>query len=168
MGLTLEVDFTGIEEGRSMGYPSSGLHTGVISDITHYEDSNSLYVYIDTDGVTHREKFGLAYDGGKKALLRFMGTFSKSSLAGQKKKIPFDKFKGKMVYFNYTAPTLDAGGRPVDGSYPRYAWFSKDRWQSMKDAMSEKPIVEEAAPASASVPANSGGEDFDFLLEDND
>ena len=164
MSLTLEVDFTGIEEGRSMGYPPSGLHTGVISDITHYEDSNSLYVYIDTDGVTHREKFGLAYDGGKKALLRFMGTFSKGSLAGQKKKIPFDKFKGKTVYFNYTAPTLDAGGRPIDGSYPRYSWYSKERWQSMADVMVEKPAVKETPVATK----DSSSEEFDFLLEDND
>tara|TARA_R110000824_G_scaffold10774_10_gene47236 strand:+ start:1334 stop:1828 length:495 start_codon:yes stop_codon:yes gene_type:complete len=164
MSLTLEVDFTGIEEGRSMGYPPSGLHTGVISDITHYEDSNSLYIYIDTDGVTHREKFGLAYDGGKKALLRFMNTFSKNSLAGQKKEIPFHKLKGKTVYFNYTAPTLDESGRPVDGSYPRYSWYPKDKWQSMKGVMSEKPTTQEASPPSV----DNGGGDFDFLLEDSD
>lgn len=164
MGLTLEVDFTGIEEGRSMGYPPSGLHTGVISDITHYEDSNALYVYIDTAGVTHREKFGLSYDGGKKALLRFMNTISKNSLAGQKKTIPFDKLKGKTVYFNYTAPTLDESGRPIDGSYPRYAWYSKERWQSISDAVAEKPVAQEAVSANE----DNSGEDFDFLLEDND
>ena len=165
MSLTLEVDFIGIEEGRSMGYPSSGLHTGVISGITHYEDSNSLYVYIDTDGVTHREKFGLSYDGGKKALLRFMNTFSNNSLAGKKKKIPFHKFEGKTVYFNYTAPTLDESGRPVDGSYPRYAWYSKERWKSIADAMSETPTVEKSSPTKES---DGATEDFDFLLEDND
>jgi hypothetical protein len=34
----------------------------------------------------------------------------------------------------------------------------------MANAMSPAPVAKEAAPASA----NTGGEDFDFLLEDND
>ena len=171
----LELDFTGISAGSSLGYLTSGLHKAVISDYNYFKDDNVLYAYLDTNGVQHRTSFRLNYDGGKKALIRFFASSGIDPKKLEDKKIAkgasvVEKTKGRTVYFNYTAPTLGDNGKPVEGSYAKYDWYTEARWNAVSKMMNEEPAaVAEKKPNGGGAPivesANDDG-DFDFLLND--
>ena len=167
--INIKIDFTNVSAatGRISILPS-GLHIGVIEEFAHFTDSGSvLYVYMNTDGMRHRERFNL---DNEKAL-PFVKAFLLSAgvpdgkLAG-KTEIPFNKFMGRTVYFNYIAPTVDEKGKAVQGSYAKYTFYSKDRYQAMAALNSEADSVETKVATNngtATVKAE-GGDDFEFLL----
>tara|TARA_R100000700_G_scaffold38898_2_gene50878 strand:+ start:3526 stop:4041 length:516 start_codon:yes stop_codon:yes gene_type:complete len=170
MALTIEIDFTDISAATGgLAILDPGLHTGIIEEFVHYTDNgNVIYAYINTDGLTHRERFSLDSSTG----LAFLKAFLKSagvpeSKLGGKSKIPFDKFTGKKVYFNYTPPKVDENGKRMAGTYPKYIFYPEVRWNKMMSYQNAVP--EQVAPSApvASEPSNNGtkdGGEFDFLL----
>jgi hypothetical protein len=172
--LTLEVDFSGITEGASLSYLTSGLHQAVIAEYNFYQDDNVLYVYMDTEGVRHRSSFRLNYDGGKKALLRFLisSGIKSDKLENKKVKTPFHKTVGRSVYFNYTAPTMGDDGKPVEGSWAKYEWHSQSRWEAINNMMNsstDEPVEPKVSNGGGSpvTPTKESEDDFDFLLNDS-
>jgi len=170
--LTIEIDFTGVSAATGgIAILEPGLQTAVIEEFVHYTDSgNVLYVYLNTDGLRHRERYNLANDNALPFLMALLVSAGvpEAKLAG-KAKIPFGKMTGRTVYFNYTPPNVDAAGKRMDGSYPKYTFYPKARYERMvaiTSASSDDIVVETPAPTKSkgnSKPAASGDE-FDFLL----
>ena len=163
--LSIEIDFTDVNAatGNKIGVLSPGLHTATVDEFKHYTDSGSvLYCYMETDGVRHRERFNL--DNAKaypflKAFLMSAG-ISEKKLAGESQ-VPFHKLVGKLVRFNYSPPTLDEAGTPVKGTYASYTFYDKKRFEKLS-----KHANPAKTNSGASAPVASGGDDFDFLLDD--
>lgn len=182
MSVTLELDFTGKQAaGAGLGYLTTGLQKGMIVEFAHYADSNRLYCYMVTDGIRHRDSFSLS----EKALPFLMGFLISAGVPEKKLNgkvtIPFDKLVGKDVYFNYTAPRMEADGRKAEGSYPDYRYITAQTYASMHKAMAAAapknfevetvaaapvaaaPVVNEAAVAASATPQESEDE-FSFLM----
>lgn len=174
--LNIELDFTGINAASGgLGYLSPGLHSGKVAEVVKYEESNRIYVYMVTDGIRHRDSFNLDSPGSLpfvKAFLLSAG-MPENKLEG-KAKIPFGKLAGRSVYFMYTPPEMDSAGKAVQGSYPKYTFYNKDRYVQMQEVTNLNPQdveVEQSngggAPvAQAAKAASKSNDDFDFLLDD--
>jgi len=171
MSLTLEIDFTGIT--AASGGPTflePGLHKAAIDSFRHFTDNGSvLYVYMTTDGIRHRERFNLTNSAAKSFLMAFLASAGvpESKMSG-KSAVPFDKLVGRNVYFNYTPPQLDASGRRVQGTYPKYTFYTKSRYEKMAKLSSEADAPKQSngtagAPVIPSSTDSKSGE-FDFLL----
>ena len=178
--LTLDLDFTGITPSSGLGFLPAGNHTAPVVDINHYEDSNRLYVYMDTEGVRHRESFSLAANAngerkGMSFLMNFLisaGVPSDAIANRPVKNFPLHNLEGKTVYFAYTPPSLDEKGAALQGSYPSYKFTTQDRFnaiQSISEVAVQAPFeVEVSAPTNGKVApavvANApASDDFDFL-----
>jgi len=173
--LTLTIDFTGVTAASGgIAILEPGLHTAVIEEFRHFSDSGEvLYVYMNTEGQRHRERFNLDNANAKSFLLAFLVSIGKSAekISG-KAKIPFHKFVGKTVYFNYTPPQIDERGSRVEGTYARYVFYPKARYEKMakyaKVSSEDIQIEEEKSTGNGAgqptANATAGGE-FDFLLE---
>jgi len=185
--LNIELDFTDVSAAGGLGTLPAGLHDGTIVEFKHFPDTNRLYAYILTQGVRHRESFGL----GNVSSLPFLKAFLLSAGVPEGKldnkgKVPFHKLGGRTVYFQYTPAQTDNAGKRVDGSYARYIFYSKQQWEQMaaySNASASDVVIEtptngssngaSAAPANGggapvkdSGNAEDGGDDFDFLLDD--
>ena len=183
--LNIELDFTNVSAAGGLGTLPAGLHTGTVVEYKHFPDTNRLYAYILTNGIRHRESFGLDNPNSMPFLKAFLlsAGVAETKLGG-KGKIPFHKMGGRNVYFQYTPAETDSSGKRVDGSYARYVFYSKAQWEQMaaysnvsdSDVVIEEPAngksngVSAAANGSGSPKesANSAddGDDFDFLLDD--
>tara|TARA_R110002051_G_scaffold156492_1_gene228254 strand:+ start:15096 stop:15623 length:528 start_codon:yes stop_codon:yes gene_type:complete len=171
--LNLTIDFTGVSAAGGLGTLSPGLHMGKVAEFQYFEDSGRLYAYIITDGIRHRESFNVT----NVKSFSFLKSFCMSAGLPEEKllsevDIPFHKLCGREVYFNYTPPKLDGDGKAQSGSYPRYAFYIKSRYDQMASVMSQKPQdvkIEEAPKANgAGKPtAKAASDDFDFLLQDS-
>lgn len=165
--ININLDFTNVSAATGgISVLPSGLHTGVIEEFAHFTDSGSvLYAYMNTDGMRHRERFNLDNEKALpfvKAFLLSAGV-ADAKLAGQTE-IPFHKFVGRTVYFNYIAPSVDENGKATQGSYAKYTFYSKGRYQAML-AMSSGDTTETApANGTAKPKAEGNGDDFEFLL----
>ena len=121
--LVIETDFTGVTSASAnrIGVLSPGLHTATIENFKHFTDSGSvLYCYLASDGVNHRERFNL----DNETALRYLRDFLSSAGYPEKKlkslsAVPYHKFVGGKVYFNYTPPKLDEAGNVVKGTYAK-------------------------------------------------
>ena len=160
--LNLTIDFTGVTPATGgIDVLPAGTHSGKILEFAHFDDCNRLYAYLLTNGMRHRESFNLSSPAGVSFLMAFMQSAgAPGSMFGGKKKVPFHKFAGREVYFNYTPPTVDENGRPVSGSYPKYTFYTKDRYDMINNVSN---AVEEDKPEAAE---GSSSEDYDFLLDD--
>tara|TARA_R110002020_G_scaffold12271_2_gene45184 strand:- start:1132 stop:1659 length:528 start_codon:yes stop_codon:yes gene_type:complete len=171
--LTISVDFTGITPATGgIAILEPGLHQAVIEDFTHYTDNgNALYVYMNTDGQRHRERFNLDNENARSFLKSFlMSAGCPEDKLGGSSNIPFHKFIGKPVYFNYTPPRIDERGNRVDGTYARYVFYPKARYDKMAkyaNVSSSDIVVEAEAPKAngAGKASVDSGDDFDFLLD---
>ena len=175
--LNIEIDFTGVQAASGgLGYLKSGLHTGTVLEFTHFDDSGRLYAYYMTNGVRNRDSFSLTSPNALpflKAMLESAGVPA-SKLDG-KGKIPFHKLAGKTVYFNYVAPEMDSTGKAVQGSYPKYTYYTKERYAQMAEVSALTPqdveVVESNGGGSPVAQANNtatSNDDFDFLLGSDD
>lgn len=131
--INIAIDFTGINAatGVGLGYLDTGYHTGTLSSFKVYGEGEAqrLYCYITTGDVTHRESFDLAKSKAQiKGMLVSAGV-DERKLAGSAT-IPFGKMVGKTVRFYYTAPNLGSDGKPVKGSWPRYAWLTQSQYEN--------------------------------------
>ena len=173
--LSIELDFTDVQAASGgLGYLKAGLNSGTIMEFAHFDDSGRLYAYFMTDGVRHRDSFSVASEKALpflKAMLESAGVPT-SKLNG-KSKIPFHKLVGSIVYFNYVPPEMDSTGKAVQGSYPKYTYYTKDRYAQMQDVAALNPQdvqVEQSNGGGAPVAqaaANQSSDDFDFLLEND-
>ena len=176
----MQVDFSNTGAvSAPVGYLTNGLHGAAILEHKTFDDSGRLYVYMQTDGIRHRESFNL-----EKGLI-FLKAFlvsagvpeDKLSGAVELDKI-LDRLISREVFFNYQAPNLDGSGRRVEGSYPRYNFYPKKQYEMM--VASRTPAATQAAVADIAVePAKeetasaapttngSASSDFDFLLDDS-
>jgi len=163
--LNLSLDFTGVSAATGgIDILPAGINSGKIIEFAHFDDSNRLYCYMMTDGMRHRESFSLANAGALSFLMAFMQSAgAPTSMFNGKKKVPFHKFVGRNVYFNYTPPNVDAAGKRADGSYPRYQFYTEDRYKVLSEMASAAPAPAAAKPKAA---ADSAGDDYDFLLDD--
>ena len=171
--INITVDFTGVRVASGgVAVLEPGLHTGIVEDFNHYTDNgNVLYVYMNTNGQRHRERFNLDNENAKSFLMAFLVSAGcpEDKLDG-KAKIPFHRFAGKTVYFNYTPPQIDERGSRVEGTYARYAFYPQDRYEKMAKyatASTEEIQIEEEPKTGngAGQPSADAGGDFDFLLE---
>tara|TARA_R100000808_G_C2155439_1_gene167914 strand:+ start:12544 stop:13083 length:540 start_codon:yes stop_codon:yes gene_type:complete len=175
--IALDLDFTNVSTAGGLGILPAGLHQGTIVEFKYFEDSNRLYAYILTDGIRHRESFGLA----NPKTLPFVKAFLVSAGVDESKlqssgKIPFHKFTGRTVYFQYTPAEVDSSGQRKDGSYARYVFYPKAQWDQMSawspvvsdEDSSADFEVEAAAPKAEEKPsaAPAAGDDYDFLIDD--
>ena len=174
--LTIELDFTGVNAASGgLGYLKAGLHTAMLVEFNHFDDSNRLYAYFMTDGIRHRDSFNLSSPNALpflKALLE-SANIPASKLTG-KSKIPFHKLVGNTVYFNYIPPEMDSTGKAMQGSYPKYTFYTKDRYAQMVEvsALSADEVQVEqtnggGAPVAQAAAAKGDGDEFDFLLGDD-
>lgn len=162
MSISIDLDFTDVTAatGSSLGVLTPGLHKATIEEFTHYTDSGSvLYAYMNTGGIRHRERFNLS---NVKAL-PFVKAFLLSAGVPEKKlagsaQVPFEKLVGNTVYLNYTPPQIDQNGNAVKGTYAKYNFFDKKRFEKLSAASAPAKQAEEAT-------TDSGG-DFDFLLNE--
>lgn len=177
--LTLDLDFTGINPSSGLGYLEAGTHSGTVADIRHYADSNRLYVYMETDGIRHRESFSLAPNAGgeRKGLVFLLNFLVSAGVPSDKianrpvKGFPLHNLVGKNVYFQYTPPVMNDNGTAMDGSYPSYKFISADRFNSIQNTVNTiaKASFDVEAPAAtngqapAVAPTTSTDTDFDFL-----
>jgi hypothetical protein len=181
--MNIELDFTDVNAAGGLGSLPAGLHDGALVDFKHFPDTNRLYAYIITNGIRHRESFGLDNLNSLpfvKAFLLSAGV-SESKLSG-KGKVPFHKLAGRTVYFQYTPADTDENGKRCDGSYARYVFYSKAQWEQMvafTNVSDSDVVVEDVvtklpangagkAKVKAAVVSESSGDDFDFLLDDNE
>ena len=169
MSLTLEIDFTGTTAaGGGLDTLGPGLHTAQIDSFRHFTDNGSvLYTYMITDGLRHRERFSLP--GGKSFLKAFLMSAGvpDNKLSG-KSAVPFDKLIGRTVYFKYTPPQLNEEGQRLPGSYPKYSFYTKARYERMASFENQTPAPApdngSGGPVMPSDTKKSKGE-FDFLLD---
>jgi len=173
--LNLTIDFTGVSAASGgLGILSPGLHTGTISEFQYFEDSGRLYAYIITNGIRHRESFNVTNPKSFTFVKSFClsAGLSEEKLSGEVN-LPFHKLVGREVYFNYTPPQVDANGKPQTGSYPRYAFYPKSRYEQMASSVrgnASESVVRQDEPKSNGAPkpaAKSSDDGFDFLLQDN-
>ena len=172
--LNIEIDFTGINAATGgISVLPPGLHIAAIDEFSHFTDngSNKLYVYMTTDGLRHRQSWNLTSDGSKSHLMAFLLSvgYPTNKLAG-KSKIPFEKLAGRMVYFNYVPPELDANGKAVQGTYPKYTFYTKKRYEKLHISQNtaSAPKVDNGAGKSVMAPPveePKSSNDFDFLLD---
>ena len=172
--LTLDLDFTGITIGEGVGYLPPGLDTGQVLEFAHFEDSNRLYVYMLTNGIRHKQSFNL--DKGLVWLGRFLVSAGcpRDKISDRKiKGFKFQNVIGHTIHFNYTPPNMDENGRAMDGSWPKYEFYTKDRYQQLQDAANLNPQDIEVEgtngggkPVAQAAQAAKSSEDFDFLLDD--
>ena len=135
--LNLTIDFTGVSAASGgLGILSPGLHTGTIAEFQFFEDSGRLYAYIITDGIRHRESFNVTNPKSFSFIKSFCMSagLPEAKLTGEID-LPFHKLCGQKVYFNYTPPQLDENGKAQTGSYPRYAFYPKNRYEQMASSM---------------------------------
>jgi hypothetical protein len=173
--INIKLDFTGINAASGgLGYLSPGLHGAKVAEVVKYDDSNRIYVYMVTDGVRHRDSFNLDSAGALPFIKAFLlsAGMPENKLEG-KCEIPFHKLAGRTVYFNYNPPEMDSAGKAVQGSYPKYTFYNKDRYIQMQEVTNLNPQdveVEESngagAPVAQASKAKKSGDDFDFLLDD--
>ena len=175
----MRVDFsdTGSVSTR-IGYLTNGLHVATILEHKTFDDSGRRYIYLQTDGTRHRESFNL--ERGLIFLKVFLVSAGvpedKLSGAVELDKI-LDKLVNREVFFNYQAPELDAEGKRLDGSYPRYNFYPKSQFEMMVAARSPAAAqaavadiaIEEPKEVATATPttttASSSASDFDFLLD---
>lgn len=155
--LFLHLNFTGTEISDSPGLTilTPGLHSGKIAEFRYFEESSRLYVYIVTDGDMHRESFNI--EQGIAFLGRFLVSAGVSSDKLSNKDIarfPIHKLTGKPVYFSYTPPEMTAEGKAVDGSYARYRFYTKERWDKLVAAT--QATAEDVEIETESMPTNGG------------
>ena len=171
--LTIELDFSGISAASGgLGYLKPGVHTGTILEYAYFDDSGRMYVYMMTDGTRHRDSFNTGSAGSLpfvKAFLLSAG-IGENKLAG-KSKVPFHKTVGRTVYFSYVPPEMDSTGKAIQGSYPKYTFYTKERYAQMQNVSNLTPQdveVETTNGAGAPVAqaAGAGSDDFDFLADD--
>ena len=186
--LNIELNFTDVSAAGGLGTLPAGLHDGIIVEFKHFPDTDRLYVYMLTQGIRHRESFGLANPNSMPFLKAFLLSAGvPEGKLGGKGKIPFHKLNGRKAHFQYTPADTDSNGKRVEGSYARYVFYSEAQWTQMAayaNATSADVVVEEpavaAAPAVEAKPkrkpaakptaepeAASEGDDFDFLLDDD-
>jgi len=175
--LTITIDFSGVTPAsgdRRIDILPPGLNAANIIEFKHFtDDGNVLYMYMDTQGMRHRERFNVDNEYAKALLMGVLVNLGvpESKLSG-KSAIPFHKLVGKTVYFNYTPPATDESGARLKSSYCKYSFYSKDRYDQLAKYANIKTedIEVEAAAApenGAATPVNtsaSSEEDFDFLL----
>jgi len=172
--VAIELDFTNVSAAGGLGTLPAGLHEGTIVEFKYFEDSHRLYAYMITNGIRHRESFGLS----NPKTLPFVKAFLVSAGVDESKlqsngKIPFHKFTGKTVYFQYTPAEVNSDGQRKDGSYARYVFYPKAQWDQMSawspvvndDDSSDDFEMEAAAPKATEKPA-AAGDDYDFLIDD--
>ena len=165
--LNLTLDFTGqTPAGAGLGYLTPGIHSGTISELKHYEESNRLYVYIITDGIRHRESFNLS----EKAMPFIMAFLISAGVPETKLQgkvdFPFHKIVGKNVYFNYTPPTMNTEGQPQEGSYPVYRFYTQAHYEQMANVLSSTPVTNgKAVATNGTGNTPKSDEDFGFLLD---
>ena len=203
--LFIELDFSKVNSpalGMGISILTRGLHIGTVTEFKHYpagqaqggaESKDRLYMHMDTDGLRHRDSFGL--DPANLPFLAGAITsagIAPSQYAGKKVKFPFHKVVGRTVYFYYTPPQLDDNGNPARGSWAKYNYFTKEMYaEEVKKAAAPAPAgtTFEAAPTTAPVvtapvqqapvtvvapvqtapvvaPAKPAGDDFGFLADD--
>ena len=171
--LVLELDFSGVNAASGgLGYLKAGLHSAKIVEFAYFEDSGRMYAYMMTTGTRHRDSFNTSSAGA----LPFVKAFLLSAGIGEdklsgKSKVPFHKTVGRTVYFNYVPPEMDSTGKAVQGSYPKYTFYTKERYAQMQDVSNLTPQdveVKETNGAGAPVAqaAQSSSDDFDFLADD--
>jgi len=168
-----------------MGFLTNGLHIATVIEYKEFAESNRLYIYMQTDGIRHRESYHL--ERGQIYLKTFLvnAGVPEEKLGGaidDFEKI-LDKIIGRTVYFNYQRPELDSDGKKVDGSYPKYNFYPRKQYEMMvtarmpgatqaavADIAIEEPkeeTVPAASTASTTTQSNgSSSSDFDFLLDD--
>lgn len=131
--LNLSIDFTGVnaQTGVGLGYLDTGYHTAVLGSFKVYGegDAQRLYCYMNTEGTNHRESFDLAKSKAQLKGMLVSAGVAENKLAGSAT-VPFGKLVGKTVRFYYTAPTLGSDGKPVKGSWPRYAWLTQAQYDA--------------------------------------
>lgn len=172
--IAIDLDFTDVNTAGGLGVLPAGLYTGTIAKFRHFPDTNRLYVYIITNGVQTRESFGL----GNPKSLPFLKAFlisagvEESKVSG-KSTVPFHKLAGREVYFNHTPADVDEFGKRKDGSYARYVFYPKAQFDQMS---AWAPVVNDESPPAESVQIEvdsetkvkeGGGDDYDFLLDDD-
>ena len=185
--LNIELDFTDISAAGGLGTLPAGLHEGTLVEFKHFPDTNRLYVYMLTRGIRHRESFGLENPNS----LPFLKAFLLSAGVAEGKlsskgKVPFHKLAGRKVFFQYTPAQTDSNGKRMDGSYARYVFYAESQWEQMAayaNASDEDAVIEKPTNGVSAAPTNSvskkkaepkaesdssEGDDFDFLLDDND
>ena len=188
--MNIELDFTGVNAAGGLGSLPAGLHAGSIAEFKLFPDTNRLYAYMITNGIRHRESFGLENANSLpfvKAFLLSAGV-AENKLGG-KSKVPFHKLSGRSVYFQYTPADTDDNGKRLDGSYARYVFYPKSQWDQMAsfaNASEADVVIEAPSNGAAKKPkakakkspnttpvsevsngqAESSGDDFDFLLDD--
>ena len=162
--INIKINFTNVSAATGgISVLTSGLHSGVIEEFAHFTDSGSvLYTYMNTDGLRHRERFNLDNEKALpfvKAFLLSAGV-PDAKLSGETE-IPFHKFAGRTVYFNYIAPSVDENGKATQGSYAKYTFYSKGRYE----AMSALGNSEETTTTNGTGTAKPEGDDsLEFLL----
>ncbi len=180
--LSIELNFEGVNAAGGLGSLPAGLHAASIAEFKHFPDTNRLYAYMVTNGIRHRESFGLDNPNSLpfvKAFLLSAGV-PEDKVAG-KNKVPFHKLCGRDVFFQYTPADTDDSGNRIDGSYARYVFYQQGQWEQMvaysnnapsnSDVVVEEPTSNGAsstAPVEAVGAADDDGDDFDFLLNDSD
>lgn len=155
--LFLHLNFTGTEISDSPGitFLKPGLHTAKIMEFRFFEESNRLYVYMLTDGDTHRESFNL--ESGIMWLGKFLVSAGIEATKISNKDIarfPIHKLVGQEVYFNYTPPTLDEKGERVEGTYAQYRFYPKGRYEKMVAATTA--VAEDVEIETEAMPTNGG------------
>tara|TARA_R100000008_G_scaffold86587_1_gene80321 strand:- start:479 stop:1009 length:531 start_codon:yes stop_codon:yes gene_type:complete len=173
--ITLELDFTGVNAASGgLGYLKAGLNSATIVEFAHFDDSNRLYAYYMTDGVRHRDSFNISSPNALPFLKAMLESANvPANKLGGKSKIPFHKLVGNTVYFNYVPPEMDSTGKAVQGSYPKYTYYTKDRYAQMQEVAALSPSDVEVetsngggAPVAQAAQASKADEDFDFLMDD--
>lgn len=160
--LVLDVDFGDNTPalGSGLSFLSAGPHTSKVERFNLMKDRSErrvLYVYMVTpEGEHHRQKFWP--DQGPMFLAGFLVSagIAAASLLG-KKRIPLAKVVGRTVYFDYKPPEFDASGRPIEGTYSDYTWYTKDQWSNLFGTKVTAQAGQAVAPR--------GGTDFSDLDE---
>jgi hypothetical protein len=185
--MNIELDFTDVNAAGGLGTLPAGLHDGSLVEFKHFPDTNRLYAYMVTNGIRHRESFGLDNPNSLpfvKAFLLSAGV--PESKLGGKGKVPFHKLEGRSVYFQYTPADTDESGKRREGSYARYVFYPKTQWDQMAayaNASDSDIVIEsnesngvKAAPtngvakeepkAAKAAPSKDDDANYDFLLDD--
>ena len=172
--LTLKINFKGItpSSGNKIDVLPPGLHSGVLTEFKHFSDKGEvLYMYMNSDGLNHRERFNLDNEYAKSLLMGILVNIGvpAEKLQDKEPEIPFHKFVGKTVYFNYTPPMMDSEGKRMENSYCKYSFCTEERYMNLKkyENVGAGDIVVDAPAngAGAPVEAKSKDDGFDFLLQ---